>query len=188
MDLHYLDLYWVLHKKGAKYWPGCIGLSQVWVKSFGGGGNEPKIGGSKPWLNRAAWNRQGFGAPISNTRLTVVALLSRPSYLQSPPTNGRTDGRTQGRTCPPTRRKRAFDRRWKGVWRRRQNTGKKERVCDRRRHRRRRTSFCGDQRKVRASVRVCFVPGSSRAFVVVVRFAAFVCAVVLLFSPPSSIL
>ncbi len=127
--------------------------AQVWVKSFGGGGNEPKLGGSKPWLNRAAWNRQGFGAPpMSNTRLTVVALLSRPSYLPSPPTNGRTDGRTQGRTCPPTRRKRAFDRRWKGVWRRRQNTGKKERVCDRRRHRRRRTSFCGDQRKVRASV------------------------------------
>jgi hypothetical protein len=34
---------------------------------------------------------------------------------------------------------------------------------------------------------VCFAPGSSRAFVVVVRFAAFVCAAVLLFSPPSSI-
>jgi hypothetical protein len=35
---------------------------------------------------------------------------------------------------------------------------------------------------------VCFAPGSSGAFVVVVRFAAFVCAAVLLFFPPSSIL
>jgi hypothetical protein len=114
--------------------------------------------------------------------------LSRPSYLPSPPTNGRTDARTDGRA--PTIQKRAFDRGRQGVWRRRRNTGKKERVCDRRRHRRRRTSFSGDQRKVRASVWVCvcFAPGSSRAFVVVVRFAGFVCAAVLRFSPPSSIL
>jgi hypothetical protein len=114
MDLHSLDLYWV-HKKGAKYWPGCVGLRYGW-KVLGEGGNEPK-----DWGFRAAWNRQGFGAPMSNTRLTVVALLSRPSYLPSPPTNGRT----QGRTCPPTRRKRAFDRRRKGVWRLRQNIWKK---------------------------------------------------------------
>lgn len=97
---------------------------------------------------------------MSNTRLTVVALLSRPSYLPSPPTNGRT----QGRTCPPTRRKRAFDRRRKGVWRRRQNTGKKERkkgfvtVADI--DAAVRLSAAINARCVRASVRVCFAPGS----------------------------
>jgi hypothetical protein len=115
MDLHYLDLYWVHTRKGQN-----IGLVVV--------------GGSKPWLNyiyiyinRAGWNRQGFGAPMSYTRLTVVVLLSRPSYLPSPPTNGRTDAGTDGRRDgrAPTRRKRAFDRRRrKGVWRRRQKKKK----------------------------------------------------------------
>lgn len=124
---------------------------------------------------------------MSNTRLTSGCPFES-SKLLTVAANQRTDAGTDVPPLPDERELLTVDER--GVWRRRQNTGKKERkkerVCDRRRHRRRRTSFCGDQRKVRACVRPCvfFAPGSSKAFVVAVRFAAFVCAAVLLFSPP----
>jgi hypothetical protein len=45
MDLHYLDLYWVHTRKGQNI--GLVGLGSGMGERFGGGGNEPKVGGFK---------------------------------------------------------------------------------------------------------------------------------------------
>jgi hypothetical protein len=71
------------------------------------------------------------------------------SHHSLSPTNRRTDVRIG---VPPIRQNKTFDRWQKGVWWWLQNTGKKERVCDRCRHRHRCTSFCDDQHKVCACV------------------------------------